>query len=69
MITAVGFDRVQAEQAINEGWADAIAFGVPFIANPDLPHRLQDNLPLNAADESTLYAAGPKGYTDYPTAK
>jgi N-ethylmaleimide reductase len=69
MITAGGFDRVQGEQAIKEGWADAIAYGVPFLANPDLPHRLEKNLPLNAPDESTFYASGPKGYTDYPFAK
>ena len=69
MITAGGFDRPQAEQAINEGWADAIAFGVPFLANPDLPARLQNNLALNTPDEATFYASGPKGYTDYPTAR
>lgn len=68
LITAGGFDRDQAEQAINEGWADAIAFGVPFLANPDLPHRLAQNLGLNTPDESTFYASGAKGYTDYPTA-
>ena len=68
LITAGGFDRAQAEQAINEGWADAIAFGVPFLANPDLPHRLAQKLGLNPPDESTFYAAGAKGYTDYPTA-
>ena len=69
MITAGGFDRAQGEQAIKEGWADAIAYGVPFLSNPDLPHRLENNLALNAPDESTFYAAGPKGYTDYPFAK
>ncbi len=68
LITAGGFDRAQAEQAIAEGWADAVAYGVPFLANPDLPRRLRENLALNAPDESTFYASGPKGYTDYPTA-
>jgi N-ethylmaleimide reductase len=66
IVSAGGFDRAQAEQAIQEGWADALAFGVPFIANPDLPARLRANAPLNAADEGTFYASGPKGYTDYP---
>jgi N-ethylmaleimide reductase len=68
LITAGGFDRAQAEQAIAEGWADAVAYGVPFLSNPDLPRRLQENLALNTPDESTFYASGPKGYTDYPTA-
>jgi 2,4-dienoyl-CoA reductase-like NADH-dependent reductase (Old Yellow Enzyme family) len=58
-----------AEQAIAEGWADAVAYGVPFLSTPDLPRRLQENLALNTPDEATFYASGPKGYTDYPTAK
>ena len=69
LITAGGFDREQAEQALREGWADAIAYGVPFLANPDLPERLQANLPLNPPDEATFYASGAKGYTDYPRAR
>lgn len=69
LITAGGFDRAQAEQAIAEGWADAVAYGVPFLANPDLPRRLKENLALNTPDEATFYASGPKGYTDYPAAK
>jgi len=68
LIATGGFDRAQAEQAISEGWADAVAYGVPFLANPDLPRRLQENLSLNTPDEATFYAPGPKGYTDYPTA-
>jgi N-ethylmaleimide reductase len=43
-----------------------VAFGVPFLANPDLPERLRVGAPLNAADPSTFYASGAKGYTDYP---
>ena len=68
MITAGGFDRAQAEAALQEGWADAIAFGVPFLANPDLPFRLERNLGLNKPHEATFYAPGAKGYTDYPVA-
>jgi 2,4-dienoyl-CoA reductase-like NADH-dependent reductase (Old Yellow Enzyme family) len=49
--------------------ADAVAFGVPFLANPDLPERFRRNAPLNEADPSTFYAPGPKGYTDYPFLK
>jgi len=67
VITAGGFDRPSGEQAITEGWADAICYGVPFLANPDLPERLRKNAPLNSPDEATFYASGPKGYTDYPT--
>lgn len=68
LVTAGGFDRDQAEAAIGEGWADAVAFGVPFLANPDLPRRLKERLPLNQPDEGTFYGGGEKGYTDYPMA-
>jgi len=61
-----GFTLETGNQALSEGWADAVAFGVPFLANPDLPKRLQLGAPLNEADASTFYASGPKGYTDYP---
>ncbi len=66
MVSAGGFTRETGNQAIAEGWADAIAFGVPFLANPDLPERLRRNAPLNIPDEATFYASGAKGYTDYP---
>jgi N-ethylmaleimide reductase len=62
------YDGDRAEMAVQTGAADAIAFGRPFIANPDLPRRIQDNLPLNPDDEPTFYTQGPKGYIDYPTA-
>ena len=51
---------------LSAGDADAVAFGVPFLANPDLPKRLAQNAPLNPPDSSTFYADGAKGYTDYP---
>ena len=54
---------------INAGWADLIAFGRPFIANPDLPARIANNWPLNPLDPSTMYGGTDKGYTDYPTYK
>lgn len=66
IVSAGGFTRDSGNQALAEGWADAIAFGVPFLANPDLPARLRQNATLNTPDESTFYAPGPKGYTDYP---
>lgn len=61
-----GFTRETGEEAVVSGLADAIAYGLPFIANPDLPRRFQLNAPLNPVDESTLYSEGPKGYIDYP---
>ena len=67
LVSAGGFTRALAEQALAEGWADAIAFGTLFLANPDLPERLRRNAPLNAPDEATFYASGPNGYTDYPS--
>jgi N-ethylmaleimide reductase len=65
-ILAGGFDRPGAEAALREGRADLIAFGRPFLANPDLVARLQKELPLNPPDFATFYTPGPKGYTDYP---
>jgi 2,4-dienoyl-CoA reductase-like NADH-dependent reductase (Old Yellow Enzyme family) len=56
-----------ANQVLAAGEADAVAFGVPFLANPDLPERFRRNAPLNQPDQSTFYSPGPKGYTDYPT--
>ena len=47
--------------------ADLIAFGKPFISNPDLVERLKKGAPLNAPDKATFYGGGAKGYTDYPT--
>ena len=67
VVSAGGFTLESGNAALAEGWADAIAFGVPFIANPDLPARFRTNAPLNQPDEATFYAPGPKGYTDYPT--
>ena len=49
------------------GAADLIAFGKPFISNPDLVERLKKGAPLNASDKATFYGGGAKGYTDYPT--
>jgi len=56
-----------AQQVLAAGEADAVAFGIPFIANPDLPARFAIGASLNEPDPETFYAAGSKGYTDYPT--
>lgn len=61
-----GYDKARANAALAVGDADLVAFGVPFIANPDLVERLAKDAPLNAADPSTFYGGGEKGYTDYP---
>jgi N-ethylmaleimide reductase len=67
-ILAGGFDRASAEAAVREGRTDLVAFGRPFLANPDFVTRLEKGLPLNAPDFGTFYTPGPKGYTDYPAA-
>jgi N-ethylmaleimide reductase len=67
LIVAGGFDRDSAQAWLQQGDADLIAFGRKFIANPDLPERFRRGAALNAADPSTFYGGGAKGYTDYPT--
>ena len=52
---------------IARGEADLVAFGVPFLANPDLPARYRRNAALNPPDQATFYAGEEKGYIDYPT--
>lgn len=60
------FDRASGEQAVQDGEADAVAYGRLFISNPDLVRRFREQAPLNEPDSSTFYAGGAKGYTDYP---
>ena len=60
------FEFNSAQDAIESGKADAVAFGKLFIANPDLVKRFKTGSALNAWDSSTFYAQGEKGYTDYP---
>ena len=57
-----------AQEAVQQGQADAIAFGRKFIANPDLPTRFAKGLPLQADEMATWYSRGEHGYTDYPFA-
>jgi len=61
-----GFDRETAENALNRDSADLISFGAGFLANPDLPYRLEHRLELNAPDPATFFSADAKGYIDYP---
>jgi len=61
-----GYTLELANQALQEG-ADLVAFGRPFIANPDLPQRLRTGAALNPPDRATWYGGSAKGYTDYPT--
>lgn len=55
-----------AIEAVAAGRADVVAFGRPFISNPDLVQRLRVGAPFAALDRDTLYGGGAKGYTDYP---
>ena len=66
IILCGGYDAERAKQAIDQGNAELVAFGVPFIANPDLPARLEHGWPLNEADRDTFYGGAEQGYTDYP---
>ncbi len=59
-----GYDKSLAEQAVAAG-ADLVAFGTPYIANPDLVYRLRQDAPLNQPDKTTFYGGGAKGYTDH----
>jgi N-ethylmaleimide reductase len=61
-----GYTREQAIEALHAHRADLIAFGVPFLANPDLVERLRRNVSLNTPDKATFYGGDARGYTDYP---
>ena len=62
-----GYDRERAIADVESGLADAVAFGVAFLANPDLPERLEKGAPLNEPDRATFYGGDARGYTDYPS--
>jgi N-ethylmaleimide reductase len=62
-----GFTPETAEDALQQGKADLVAFGSSFLANPDLDRRIAENAALNTPDFSTAYTPGASGYTDYPT--
>jgi len=61
-----GYGRADALDAVASGRADLVAFGRPFISNPDLVRRLRDDLPLNEPRVETFYGGGAEGYIDYP---
>lgn len=65
-VANLAYDKARGNAAIVSGHADAIAYGVPFIANPDLVARFEKDAPLNEADSATFYGGDGKGYIDYP---
>lgn len=69
LIGNMGYGAEEANQAIESGLLDAVAFGTSFLANPDLPARFKVGAPLNAPNVATFYTPGPEGYTDYPVWK
>ena len=66
LILSGGYDADRAEAALESGRANLVAFGRPFVSNPDLVERLETGAELNQPDFSTFYSPGEKGYTDYP---
>ncbi len=70
LISNGGHDRASAQAALDQGTADLVSFGKPFLANPDLPRRFAEGQPLNQPDPRTFYGIGEegleRGYTDYP---
>lgn len=67
IVGAGAYTAEKAENLIEKGFIDAVAFGRSYISNPDLVARLQQKAPLNEPDGETFYGGGAKGYTDYPT--
>lgn len=67
IIVAGRYTAGRGEALITEGLVDLVAFGRPFLANPDLPRRLAEGLPLNSPDATTFFGGDAKGYTDYQT--
>ncbi|MCH6232630.1 alkene reductase [Cognataquiflexum rubidum] len=61
------FDQEKGNQVLKDGFADAVAFGKPFVSNPDLVERFENHDPLAKYDTATFYTPGEKGYTDYPS--
>jgi N-ethylmaleimide reductase len=66
LIANMAYSPDEADQAVRSGQMDAVAFGRAFLANPDLPERIQRRTELNTANEKTFYGGGAEGYTDYP---
>lgn len=68
-ILSGGYNKERAEADLEADKGELVAFGVPFIANPDLVTRMKEGIELAAPDQGTFYTPGEQGYTDYPTAK
>jgi N-ethylmaleimide reductase len=66
LIVAGGYTRERANAVLQAGLADLVAFGQPFLANPDLVERFRRGAALNAPDTATYYGGGARGYIDYP---
>jgi N-ethylmaleimide reductase len=66
-IAAGGFDLAGAQKVLDAGSADLVAFGRPFLSNPDLVERFAKGHPIVSPDMATAFSMGPKGYIDYPT--
>ena len=67
IIISGGYDKETAERDLADGLGHLVAFGRPFISNPDLVKRMKEDAPLQDADQNTFYSPGKEGYTDYPT--
>ncbi|HSJ12092.1 MAG TPA: hypothetical protein VK916_05370, partial [Gillisia sp.] len=59
------FDQEKGNKVIEEGYADLVAYGKPYISNPDLAERFEQNIPLTPWDKDTFYTPGKEGYLDY----
>ena len=66
IIVAGSYTQERADEVLEKGYADLVAFGRPFVSNPDLVARLQSQQPLAELDSSTLFGGSEHGYTDYP---
>ena len=69
IVVAGKYDEARADKIIADGYADLVCFGRPFVANPDLPRRYREGLPLAELDPSTLFGGDERGYTTYPPAE
>lgn len=67
IIISGGYDQARAEQDLADGLGHLVAFGRPFIANPDLVERMRGGAEIAEPNQDTFYTPGPEGYTDYPT--